>query len=46
MKQAIKIAAALAIAIGFSATLRPVDAHHSMVMYDRLKSVTLNCTVV
>ena len=46
MKQAVKIAAALAIATGFSATVRPVDAHHSMVMYDRLKSVTLNGTVV
>jgi len=46
MKQAIKIAATLAIAAGVSATIRSVDAHHSMVMYDRLKFATLRGTVV
>jgi hypothetical protein len=46
MKQAIRIVAALVIAGGFAATIRAVDAHHAMVMYDRLKSVTLTGTVV
>jgi hypothetical protein len=44
--QAVNILAALALAGGFAATLRPVEAHHSMVMYDRSKTVTLTGTVV
>jgi hypothetical protein len=46
MKHAIRILAALAVAGASAATLRPVDAHHAMVMYDRLKTATLTGTVV
>ena len=44
VKRAIGIVAALAVAGGIA--VRAVDAHHAMVMYDRLKTVTLNGTVV
>ena len=46
MKHALKIALLAAVACGAGASLRPVDAHHAMVMYDRLRTVTLNGTVV
>jgi hypothetical protein len=46
MRQAIKIVAALAVASGLWPSIRAVEAHHSMVMYDRLKTVTLTGTVV
>jgi len=46
MKQAINIFAALAAAVACATIVRPVDAHHSMVMYDRLKTATLTGTVV
>jgi hypothetical protein len=38
--------AALAIAGGPAATVQPVFAHHAMVMYDRLRTMTLVGTVV
>jgi len=44
MKHASGIVAALAVAGGIG--VGAVDAHHAMVMYDRLKTVTLSGTVV
>jgi hypothetical protein len=38
--------AALLIAGGLAATVRPLAAHHAMVMYDRLRTMTLIGTVV
>jgi hypothetical protein len=46
MKHAIKILAAIAAAVACATIVRPVDAHHAMVMYDRLKTATLTGTVV
>ena len=46
MKRPVKSVAALAIAGGFAATVHPVGAHHAMVMYDRLRTMTLIGTVV
>ena len=40
------IAAALAAASGFTVPIHPLNAHHAMVMYDRLRSMTLTGTVV
>jgi hypothetical protein len=37
--------AALVIAGGLAATVRPLAAHHAMVMYDRLRTMTLIGTV-
>jgi hypothetical protein len=38
--------AALVIAGGVAAAIRPLAAHHAMVMYDRLRTMTLVGTVV
>jgi hypothetical protein len=38
--------AAVVIAGGLAATARPLAAHHAMVMYDRLRTLTLIGTVV
>ena len=46
MKQPVMIAAALAAASGFMVPIHPLNAHHAMVMYDRLRSMTLTGTVV
>ena|SRR5450631_2395514 len=46
MRQAIGIIAALAVAGGIAAGVSSAGAHHSMVMYDRTKTVTLHGTVV
>jgi hypothetical protein len=46
MKQAIRIATALAVVSAVAGSVRSVDAHHSMVMYDRTRTVTLHGTVV
>jgi len=46
MKQPVMIAAALAAASGFTVPIHPLNAHHAMVMYDRLRSMTLTGTVV
>jgi Family of unknown function (DUF6152) len=46
MKQAIKVAGALAIVCGSLAGVQMVAAHHAMVMYDGAKTVTLDGTVL
>ena len=46
MKQAIKVAGALAIVCGSLAGIEMVAAHHAMVMYDGAKTVTLDGTVL
>src|SRR5215470_11025616 len=46
MRKPVMIVAALAVAGGFAATIGPLDAHHAMVMYDRLRTMTLTGTVV
>jgi len=46
MKQPVVIAAALAAASGVMVPIHPLNAHHAMVMYDRLRSMTLTGTVV
>lgn len=46
MKRAVESVAALLVASALVAAVRPLDAHHAMVMYDRSRSVTLIGTVV
>ena len=46
MWQPVMIVAALAVAGSFAATIQPLDAHHAMVMYDRLRTMTLTGTVI
>jgi hypothetical protein len=46
MRQLIKGVGALAIAYTLGTQLGPAAAHHSMVMYDRTRTVTLTSTVV
>jgi hypothetical protein len=46
MKQVISIALLIAAAGAGAASICAVEAHHAMVMYDRLRTVTLTGTVV
>jgi hypothetical protein len=43
---AVRGVAALVIAGGLTAAVRPLAAHHAMVMYDRLRTMTLIGTVM